>query len=233
MDVIDYGRSYIVGQWPENSARFLVESRLRITENGGTTDFYQCASCKSERTFAEKDLFSQVNYDFLPVFGPQEGIVFRRHAGTQPRYKEKRPSANMWGPQEYRLVPAKATTALSTPAAIRDATHAAIPLVGRTEIRSQSRSAIIEYPIKTMNIHEERDLYQVDTGPVLWPDLSFPGAAIDALYLAFVAFNRDDIAYFVIEGPTTIPADSGSATVHHYSRHEKQQAHNSLFAVGE
>jgi len=30
-------------------------------------DYYQCASCKSENTFAERDLFQKDNYDFLPV----------------------------------------------------------------------------------------------------------------------------------------------------------------------
>ena len=33
-------------------------------------------------------------------------------------------------------------------------------------------SAILEYPVKTMNIHDGRDLYQVGTGPVAFPDLT-------------------------------------------------------------
>ena len=37
--------------------------------------YYQCGSCKSEHTFAEKNLFINPNYDFLPVFGEE-------HIGT-------------------------------------------------------------------------------------------------------------------------------------------------------
>ncbi|HIE29247.1 TPA: hypothetical protein EYP66_18400 [Candidatus Poribacteria bacterium] len=48
-----------------------MESRCRLIDDtdGTFTDYYQCGSCKSEHTFAEKNLFQDPNYDFLPVFG--------------------------------------------------------------------------------------------------------------------------------------------------------------------
>ena len=52
--------------------------------------------------------------------------------------------------------------------------------------------AVIECPTKTMNIEPKRRLYQVDTGPVAYPDLSkLYDPPIDCLRLAFVAFNAD------------------------------------------
>ena len=75
MTPLDYGRSFVIGRAPANEVRFWVESRTRwIDERAGThEDYVQCGSCKSEDTFAEKDLFLRDNYDFLPVFGPQVG----------------------------------------------------------------------------------------------------------------------------------------------------------------
>ena len=82
MDPIDYSRSFLHGKWTENRVRFWVESRTRIIdpEKAAPIDYYQCASCKSENTFAPNDLFHQDNYDFLPIFGPGDGVTFRRKA---------------------------------------------------------------------------------------------------------------------------------------------------------
>jgi hypothetical protein len=74
--------------------------------------------------------------------------------------------------------------------------------------------AIIEYPGKTMNRHQVRNLYQVDTGPVAFPDLSRryrPKA--EGLSPAFVVFNAPDAADFVLEVPTVV----GKEQIHHSS----------------
>ena len=101
-----------------------------------------------------------------------------------------------------------------------------------------ARSVHIEYPVKTMNIHDSRDLYQVDTGPLAWPDLSTrPERLVDSLALAFVAFNAPDFADFVVEAPTPITdaalAQEGQelCKVHHYSRVLTLPATNRLYAL--
>ena len=59
--------------------------------------------------------------------------------------------------------------------------------------------ALIEYPVKTMNISLENSLYQVDTGPVAIPDLTKRyDPPLDSLRLAFVAFNAPTFADFVV-----------------------------------
>ena len=58
----------------------------------------------------------------------------------------------------------------------------------------------MEYPVKTMNTNRANDIYQVDTGPVAFPDLSQRHARhVDALSLAFVVFNAPHFADFVLE----------------------------------
>lgn len=237
LDVIDYGRSFIGGKWPENSVRFWVESRTRIIDerSGKHEDFYQCASCKSEDTFAAKNLFVQDNYDFLPIFGPEDGVIFRRKAWLNPNYRSPMKAAKMWDGQIYKLRRPKSSRTLISTAEIRQATHAAMPIVAQTEIADASTGlrAVIEFPVKTMNIHDGKNMYQVDTGPVAFPDLSrrYPLLA-DSLALAFVAFNAPQFADFVIEDITSLKGDAQPASqVRHYSRIVSLAASNRLYAL--
>jgi len=86
---LDYSRSFIFGTAPFNNVRFWVESRTTIFDDqGGTsTVYYQCASCKSENTFGEKDLFLADNYDFLPILGGGYWLIFRRPAQISDRHR--------------------------------------------------------------------------------------------------------------------------------------------------
>lgn len=229
---LDYGRSFLIGKAPSNEVRFWVESRTRIIDGrtGATEDYLQAGSCKSEMTFAARDLFQSDNYDFLPVFGPQHGLIFRRKAAMHEAYRQVLPAAEMWDGQEYHLVEAARFWELATNREVREATYAFLPIVGQTEIWNEGTGlrAIIECPVKTMNTHRARDLYQVDTGPVAFPDLGRrcePRA--ECLSLAFVAFNAAEFADFVIEAPTAV----GNEQVYHYSRLASLPARNRLFAV--
>jgi hypothetical protein len=107
--------------------------------------------------------------------------------------------------------------------------------VAQTEISEQGSGlrAIIEYPDKTINIRDEGPTYQVDTGPVAFPDLSkrYERSA-ESLSLAFVAFNAPDFADFVIEDETPImEKDQPITRVHHYSRKLSLPSRNRLFAI--
>ena len=95
--------------------------------------------------------------------------------------------------------------------------------------------AIIECPVKTMNADPDRGVYQVDTGPVLYPDLSRRyERKIEALRLAFVAFNAPGFADFVIEQPTEIREDEEViCKVHHYSGIVSRPSKNTIWVVGE
>ena len=237
MNVIDYGRSFVCAGAEFNAPRFWVESRCRVLDDrsGEFEDYLQCASCKSEHTFAEQDLFTEDNYDFLPVFGPRHGVIFRRKAWLNDNYKSVRPNEQMWGGGIPRLVEAASARALHTTAEIREATQACLPIVARTEIANAETQlrAVIECPVKTMNTHEERDLYQVDTGPVILPDLTQRhDPAVTGFRLAFVAFNAPHFADFVIETPTAITSDGVEVTrVRHYSERQSLPAKNTLYAI--
>ena len=238
---LDYGLSFICNPSPKNSVRFWVESRTTVIDDasGESTEFYQCASCKSEHTFAEKDLFQADNYDFLPIFGGKEAediLVFRRPNRLSDTYRSIAKSEAYWGKPILKLRYPQKTTILDTWEDIRDATAAAVPIVSRTEIANPETKlrAIIECPVKTMNIAHPGKIYQVDTGPVAFADLSRRAEPlIDCLSLAFIAFNAPHFADFVIEQPTAVREGGKElCRIHHYSGPISLAANNTLLALG-
>lgn len=235
---LDYGRSFLCNPAAFNAVRFWIESRTTVfdDQSGDATPFYQCASCKSEHTFAEKSLFHKDNYDFLPIFGGGDWLIFRRPARLSDRYREVRKAEQIWGTPILKLRPGRHVTELHSWESIRDTTAAAIPIVGQTEIGNSDTGlrAIIECPVKTMNVSLENQLYQVDTGPVALPDLSKRyEKPIESLSLAFLAFNTPGFADFVLEQPTPVmDGDRELAKVYHYSGPFSLPAKNRLLAVG-
>ena len=143
--------------------------------------------------------------------------------------------ADIWGEPVLKLRYGKGVTALESYEEIRDATHASKPIVAQTEIYNEETSlrATIEYPVKTMNISVDKSLYQVDTGPVAYPDLTKQhDPAIECLQLAFVAFNAPHFADFIIEQPTPVVEDEKElAQVYHYSKPFSLPARNRLLAL--
>ncbi len=237
MEPIDYTRSFVHGTSPFNRVRFMVEARTRLFDmrNGDTQDYVVCASCKSEDTFAKEDLFYEDNYDFLPIFGPGRALVFRSRAYANDDYRRAYATEELWGGPRYRLTSPRSVTELHTNADIREATHAGLLLIGQTEWSNSDHQlgAIVEYPVKTMNIHDDQDLYQVDTGPIAYADLSIrPTDPIDVLHLAFVAYNREGYAEFILEAATPIiESRQAYVRVPHFSQRVRVDAENRLFAI--
>ena len=233
---LDYGRSFLIGKGRTNEVRFWIESRTRVIDEreGISEDFYQTASCKSENTFHKRDLFQRDNYDYLPIFSAKYGLVFRRPARLSDRYRETRSYGEMFGGFDLHVVEGRSIRELPSNASIREETYRFAPLVSQTEIRNDETGlrALIECPVKTMNTRREDDRYQVDTGPLAFPDLSTrPERLVDCLSLAFVAFNTPRFADFVVEAPTPVDAHHPDLQVHHFSKIVSLPARNRLFAV--
>ena len=207
-------------------------------------------SCRPLRakahSFVEEGIFLKDNYDFLPVIGPAIAVIFRRNAWLNPNYRTIGEPHETMG-HVNRHVPEPQCEELNGEEAIFAATKEYRPLIAQTEIWNESTNlrAIIEYPIKTMNtvsasqfeplaaiVHNPLDisgknsLYQTDTGPVAFPDLSERKSRhAELLWLAFVAFNATDAAEFIIEKPVAI----GGTKTRHYTRRVRLPAKNRLF----
>ena len=234
---LDYGRSFILSNATRNEVRFCVESRTRIIDErtGMHEDYIQVGSCKGERTFVASGLFQEDNYDFLPIFGPEYSIAFRRKAYLNPQYKECLLSQDFpFGAPEYYLAEGAKAEELLDSAALLAAAYARIPLVAQTEIHNEETQlrAIIECPVKTLNTNRAGGKYQVDTGPIVFPDLNVRhDRYVDGISLAYIAHNAPHFADFVLETATSIGEGERACQVHHYSELLSLAARNTMWAV--
>ena len=106
-------------------------------------------------------------------------------------------------------------------------------LNGRTEISDEAGRylATLEFPIKTMNVNDINVMYQIDTGPILLPDFTpSKERMVERFQLAFVAYNRTDEVYFVIQELISI-AEGSSKKVSHYSKVVRMDANNMVIAL--
>ena len=80
----------------------------------------------------------------------------------------------------------------------------------------------------------DRIMYQIDTGPIAYPDLSKPfDPPLDCLRLAFVAFNAPHFADFVVEQSTALVEDGQEkGKLYHFSGPFSLPAKNTLLALG-
>lgn len=212
-----------------NNARIQIECRARVTdrETGRTQTFVLGASCKTERVGAERDLWLEPNADFAPIFSDegfmnlktyaQAGMTVDLYPPSLGRQSDRQSGkiADPFDQVRIDVVECEGEV-LASAQEIVTATLANQPLVARTELEVGRYSAVLEYPVKTMNANERDWIYQTDTGPVLLPDFSCePDALLPNLELAFAAFNCPEWIEFIVRAPTPI---AEGISVYHYSR---------------
>ena len=119
--------------------------------------------------------------------------------------------------------------------AVLKATKAGHQLVARTELNDTGTGlrAVLEYPVKTMNLELVTEVWQTDTGPVAVPDLTKRyEPAIASVSLGFVAANNRQLerADFVLEQLMELP-NGGGVEVMHYCNPFSLPARNTLWAI--
>ena len=236
MKTCDFARSFITftTKGRANNARIQVEARCELTDTktGKAEHYCLVASCKGEDTYGTGRLFLVPSYDFCMIYSSSDFLILRTHANAERDNTTTGAIADRFEGAKFhiRLVDAEV---LADNRAVVDATLANRLLNGRTEMTDPSGRyrAAIEFPIKTMNVNDIRWTYQVDTGPILLPDFASTKAkAIERFVLAFVAYNRPDEAWFVIQEPTTV-AEGRPEKVSTYSRVVSLKARNSVLAL--
>lgn len=231
MTVYDYGRSFVtfVTEGRRNNARLQVESVCSLTDGATrkTTDYVFYASCKSEHTFADRDLFIADNYDFCGIFSDEEYVIFRTHSTHSDRWRDEGLWKDRFQGVHFDFVSVEAEELDGTPAMVQ-ASLENVPLVGRVEIGEGNLTALLEFPIKTMNANDIQPTYQVDTGPLPFPDFSANVELhIKRLSPAYVAYNAPDFADFVVQQPMSVDG----TTVTHYGNPFSLPAKTSVFGL--
>jgi hypothetical protein len=227
-----------------NSARILLECVCEIVDNetGAAQTFVMGASCKTERVGVEQDIWIHPNADFVPILSQDRYLIVKTYQVANMGVPFYPPSRGM---QPERQVGNVADAydnlrldvrrvegeILDSAEQIVEATldPSGPPLVGRTVINEGRYTAVLEFPVKTMNASERDFIYQTDTGPVLMPDFSRePDDLIAGLEMAFVAFNSPDWAEFVVRVPTSV---GEGIEVYHYSKFVRLDTQNQVIRV--
>jgi hypothetical protein len=204
---------------------------------GETDEFFLITPCRAEWMYRSDTLFQLPGREYCAIWSRTEFLdagqgcgevavdVVRKAASVKDKFREYRLTIRTW-PAVRELVSARE---------IIDATKRNVPLLGRTEVHDpqRRRRATVEYPIKTMNICEERQLFQVDTGPVIVPDLaSTSPRMIEWLGVAFICYNAPDLAEFAVRGPASVLSDGKElCRVVNYSRVSRLSARNTILSV--
>ncbi|MBM3802437.1 MAG: hypothetical protein FJW26_09040 [Acidimicrobiia bacterium] len=225
-----------------NNARIQMDCRCRITEKGSGElfDFFLGASCKTERVGVERDIWLEPNADFVPVFSKTQFMHIKTYdradrsvslyppsLGTQP---ERLVANTQEAFDSLRIEPWECEgQLLETKDRIIESTLAGHPLIARTEIENQRYTAVIDYPIKTMNANEREKVYQTDTGPMILPNLAVePAGLIEGIELAFSAFNCPEWTEFIVRAKTPV---AEGVSVYHYSQPVRIDCKNQVICL--
>lgn len=249
MTLCDFSNSYLTFTVPDrsNTARIQLDARCIVTNrNAGTTEeFVLITPCKSERMYLKEGLFQDPNYDFCGIWSRKEYLILR----TYPTHDPQRAAEWDAGENAARFAEVKIdirtlphAQPLETDEQVVAATLKNLPLVARTHLTHTDPhvSAVLEYPVKTMNVCESTKRFQVDTGPVLFWDVGHGARdtghkllAPRPLSLAFICYNTNDSAEFVLREPTPVVVDGKEVCkVWHYSRIVRVAARHEIFCAG-
>lgn len=234
--MLDFNRSFLTFTTLDhgNTARIQIEARCTLTEHAGGAShrYVMIASCKAEDTYGSGALFKQPNYDFSGVFSDSEYAIYRAFAEARDNQGESGPLEQLFAGVDIVEAPLAAPPMLDTPADIIRATLDGLPLCARTTFDALDGryTAQLDYPIKTINVHPARERFQIDTGPLPYPDAAAAtGRLVNVFVPAFVAYQTLDQAEFIVQEPT--PLASG-ASVNHYANTRAITARTVIYAAG-
>lgn len=239
MQAVDFSRSYMTFRVsaPHNVARIVLDASCEFLdeESGDRETFYLITPCKAEVMYQDGPLFRVPNYDFCGVWSHGQYLIMRTHASHAADNREAGLNKDRFDEVRIDLAHFAHADLLETDDEVVQATLAGQRLQATTHLVDAERRlrATLEYPVKTMNVAPDSGRFQVDTGPLAWPDMTADVAqAVERFSRAFVVYNRRDRAEFVIERPTPLGAhhEPNLATAH-YSQVQVVDAENRLYRV--
>jgi len=210
-----------------NNAIFPLDCRCLVTKQGKATEYVLGASCKSEVVYVDRDVWTDPCADMFIVLSDVEFMVVKSfsHHGIEvslhPASLGMQPKRQFGDPAEaFEMVNIDVRHVegreLKSNQEIVEAGLARKPLVSTTEWTTGSGVHIlVEYPVRVWNFNERENCYQLDTGPILFPDDEREHTRfIETFDRAFIAHNSPDWAEFIVNVPTRI---NDQIVVDHYS----------------
>lgn len=238
MNAIDFANSYMT--WfphePQgNIARIQLDAACTLIDEatGKQEQFYLIAPCRAERMYLETPLFQLPNYEFCGIWSADEFLIIRTAWVSARDNRQYGLGRERWRTIHLDIRTFAQTTVLTEDAAIVQATLDNRALNARTELydAARSRRALLEYPVKTMNVMRDPMRFQVDTGPLILPDFTASAPhPIESFEMAHVVYNGMDKAEFILRKPVPSTADGNTETTTDYSAVQIVTARNEILA---
>lgn len=233
---VDFANSYLTFSVGDdlNIARIQLDAICTVEQDGQTTAYHLIAPCRSEYMYKDDGLFQMPNYDFRGIWTDTEYRIIRTGWTTDRDGPESGDNAGRFAWTSLDVRTRTDAELLETDTDVVEATLGGRELVAVTQIEHAASGirATIEYPVKTMNVARNPDRFQVDTGPLILPDIaSTASRGVDRLDLAHVVYWKRDTAEFVVRTPVAVAAGS-DVTVTDYSEIRILGATNHLLAAG-
>jgi len=240
LDILDFSRSFVTffttPAQGGNIARIQIDATCQVDgwgPDGGVGEFHLITPCRSEVMYEEGQLYQMPNYEFCGIFAATELVLLRTHWTSDREAPEHALPHERFERVAIDLehLPAEM---MPDDSAVVDATLVNRRLAARTELvdPASGAKAVIDYPIKTMNVRKDPANFQVDTGPILVPrwDAGDRPAAL-RFDVAHVVYWKRDRAEFVLRRPMTVgSSEDGPVQVTDYSELRFDNATNSILA---
>ena len=216
MGVLDFSRSFVTfftkPHQGGNIARIQVDATCTISwPDGHAKTYYLIAPCRSEHMYLDGQLFQMPNYEFSGIFTEEEAVILRTHWTSDREQPEVVKVRDRFDRVEVRTRTMQAESLADTSAVV-DATLDNRRLVVRTNL-TYARLGIVaqlEYPVKTMNVTEDPDQWQIDTGPLILPRVDAEGddpiSWFDVAHVVSCDFEK---AEFVLRRPQELGERDG------------------------
>ena len=168
-------------------------------DTGHVEELFLLHPCLGEFTIPKQDFFLLPSYEFRVIFTRTHEIPIDRPASVAQLQRTPQHSRFQGFKLTTRTFPQGST--LTTAEDVIQATLANHPLNARTSYHDPDGhyTVCLQYPARSMNLNVEENLFQVDTGPVPFPEMTgWDGERPLFAFLSFVAFSSFDRAEFIL-----------------------------------
>lgn len=247
VSILDYCRSFAINTSAKNgeennTCRTQLLSRCSLPDDTGRQrDYFLGKECIGEYMYQDGGIAQVPTAEVCVIFNVDESSLLKKFANHQydviqageltVARKGFDGSYANWTALRFihRRSPAHLLKSVD---AIIEATLAGKPLIGRTTLATGAGTkAVLEYPISYMNVHPPEGRFQVDVGPILYPDGSSTAELmVQRFHLAYVMYNELDEAEFALRLPTRVSESVQGETLH-YSKIITTPVRHELFSL--
>jgi len=228
LDAIDFPNSFLTfNRLDQNIARIQLDARCEYApgKDAPVREYFLITPCKSERMYVDEDLWQDPNHDYRGFYSDTEHMTLKIYPSADRDRRYAQLNSDRFAAIKLDVRRSLRSRRLSGDSEIRQAILAGGKLVARHKIVHETTGgwAVLEYPVKTINVHPSETRWQVDTGPVGVPEFgTHVRLEVERLRVAYVAYNRFEHVEFLVRFPTPIVAGGRTvAATSHYSRVEK------------